>query len=257
MSRVAVSPALPRRRLALGAVRALLAVVVVVAGGVPASAAAPRYRTKPGVRLSPEVKAKLGEISERYYKATKRTLLITSGNRSPREQAEAMYGKLRAGDRLWVYRDQRSVGPIRDAYDTGRKRRWKKARIIAAMTDHIAGQVARGVYISRHLRAHAFDVRCYDLTRKQKAAFRAAADAVGGVRVIEERRPPHFHCEVRLPRKADDPPETDEDVEDGEESADTPADCGPDGKADPAPRDGTDARTTAPAGADAGAGAAR
>lgn len=233
MIRAAASPTLPRRvtETLRAGLAAVLVAVVVVGGSSAASAAAPRYRTKPGVRLSPEVKAKLGELSERYYKATKRTLLVTSGTRSPREQAEAMYGKLRAGDRLWVYRDQGSVGPIRTAYDTGRKKRWKKARVIDAMTDLIAGQVARGIHISRHLRAHAFDVRTYDLTRKQKAAFRAAADAVGGVRVIEEKRPPHFHCEVRLPRKAADPPETDAE-EDGEPDAGVPADSGPGGDAD-------------------------
>lgn len=184
---------------------ALVAAILLVVASGSASAASPHYRTKPGVRLSPEVRAKLVAIADRYHEATRRTLLVTSGTRSPREQAAAMYGKLRAGDRLWVYRDQRSVKPIRAAYDRGRRRRWKRARIVAAMTEIIADQVARGVYISRHLRAHAFDVRCYNMSRRQKRAFRAAAKAVGHVRIIEEKRPPHFHCEVRPPKKVGAP----------------------------------------------------
>lgn len=205
------------------------AVVAVGVAGGAARAAGPRYTVKPGVRLSPEVREKLADIAERYHKATKRTFLVTSGTRSPREQAEAMYGKLRAGDRLWVYRDQASVGPIREAYDRGRKKRWKKARVIDAMTEIIAGQVARGVYISRHLRAHAFDVRCYDMTRRQKRAFRAAVEAARHVRVIEEKRPPHFHCEVRIPRKTAAPGDEGAEAED----EDTPvADDGPVPEAD-------------------------
>ena len=69
---------------------ARLAVIVLGCGLVlgsagTAEAAKPRYRTKAGVRLSPEVKEKLSEIAERYHEKTRRTLLVTSGTRSPRE----------------------------------------------------------------------------------------------------------------------------------------------------------------------------
>lgn len=159
--------------------------------------AKPAYDTKPGVVLSEAVIAKLQPIAERYRKATRRRLLVTSGTRSPRDQAAAMYGKLRAGSRLRGYRNQKAIAPLRAAYDKGRRKRWKKSRIVSAMATIVQGQVDRGVYISKHLRAGAFDVRSIGMSRSQKRALRRAVREVGGVSIAEERRPPHFHLQLR------------------------------------------------------------
>jgi len=164
----------------------------------PAQASAsPHYTTNTGVRLSPEVKAKLTELARRYHAATGRTLLVTSGSRTPAEQARAMYNKLRLGDRLRGYRNQAAVQPLVRIYDRGKRQRWSRDRIVAAMAEQIQGQIDRGVYISRHLWEHAFDVRNFDMTARQKRAFLQAAREVGGLYVLEERRPPHFHLELR------------------------------------------------------------
>ena len=209
--------------------RRLAVALLVLASAATAHAAPPRYTLKPGVRLTPHVEAKVAAIAERYHAATKRTLLITSGTRSPHEQAAAMYGKLKAGDRLYLYRMQSSVAPLRAAYDRGRRKRAKPDVVIREMAALLAAQVERGVFISRHLRGNAFDVRSHDLKPRQRRAFLAAVAAVGGVTVLEERRPPHFHCEVRAPKASDapDPPEADEDAPDagdgeGEASSDAP-----------------------------------
>ncbi len=150
-----------------------------------------------GIRLSKQVRVKLDAIGERYHDKTRRTLVVTSGTRTPREQASAMYKKLRAGSRLRIYKNDAAIAPLRKTYDLGRRKRWSRKRIVDKMASIIQGQCDRGVYISRHLRANAFDVRSRGLSRKQKRAFRAAVKHVGGVKVIEESRPPHFHLELR------------------------------------------------------------
>ncbi len=172
------------------------------AAGGDASAKAPargkRWRAKSAsVRLSPKVRAKLDDIATRYYQRTKRRVIVTSGTRTPREQALAMYYKCRRGSRLRIYKNRAAIRPLLEVYDKGRLERWSKAKIVAGMADIIQGQVDRGVYISRHLYANAFDVRSRDMSRRNKRAFRRAAEEAGGVKVVEERRPPHFHCELR------------------------------------------------------------
>ncbi len=165
-----------------------------------ADARAPRgryWQAKSGVVIGPKVRAKLNTLGKHYYKKTRRKLVVTSGTRSPRRQARAMYSKLRAGSRLMVYRNQDAITPIRRAYNKGRRKRWSRARIVRAMTKIIAGQVNRGVYISRHLKAGAFDIRVRGMRTKHKRAFRRAVEQTGGLTVVEERRPPHWHLELR------------------------------------------------------------
>ncbi|MFT7578923.1 MAG: hypothetical protein ACI9MR_000585 [Myxococcota bacterium] len=168
------------------------------AGAKPAKQSKSRYfSTKGGVVLTPEVFEKVEAIAKIYYAKTRRKLVITSGTRDPRDQADAMYKKLRAGSTLRGYRNQRAINPLKAVYSTGRRKRWKKRKIVDAMGKIIQGQVDRGVYISRHLKAGAVDIRSRGMKRKHKRALRIAIAKVGGCRMIEERRPPHFHLDIR------------------------------------------------------------
>lgn len=156
----------------------------------------PSFTTEPGIVLNSIIKTKAEAIGAHYLKATRRRIHLTSGVRPPERQARAMYQKLRAGGSLGVYRRQDLVRPIRDAYLHGRRKRLGRDRTVAAMAEVLRDQVARGELLSSHLSGQAFDVRSLGMTRRQKAAFLTAVRRAGGVRVIEEKRPPHFHLEV-------------------------------------------------------------
>ncbi|MFO0746069.1 MAG: hypothetical protein U1F43_10395 [Myxococcota bacterium] len=180
----------------------------------------PALKLGDDVVLSDDLREVVRAIAQRYHEKTKRTLEITSGVRSPERQAGAMYTKLVVGGSLAIYKRQALTTPILKAYRDGRKKKHKKEEIVKAMAAVIADQVAHGDFISRHLKGRAFDARLHGLTGKQRQAFLAAAKEVGGVRVLIERHPPHFHVEL-LPK-----PE--------------PAPGGPDGKPDEKPDEGPD-----------------
>jgi len=188
--------------------------------------ARPPWVMRDGIEMNDVLRARIGEVAAIYFKKTKRTLEITSGYRSPSRQAAAMYGKLAVGGSLAIYKNQALVDPLRKAYREGRKKRWKKERIIAAMADILEIQVARGIYLSRHMRGRAFDVRSSGMSAGQRAALREAIAAVGDMRVIYESKPPHFHVEILDKSKPDD----NEGAHDVEDEADAPTPDAPEAK---------------------------
>jgi len=175
-------------------------VMLVLASGVtfarPRPAPRPSWIARDGVELNELLRERIGAVAAIYFKKTRRTLEITSGYRAPARQAAAMYGKLAVGGSLAIYKNQALVDPLRRAFRDGRKKRWKKERIIAAMAEILEAQVGRGIYLSRHMRGRAFDVRSNGMSAGQRAAFRDAVAAVGDMRVIYESKPPHFHVEI-------------------------------------------------------------
>ncbi len=155
---------------------------------------AENYTLKSGVTLTAAVKAKVKKIADAYHAATKKKITVTSGTRSASSQAEAMYGKLAAGDKLTVYKDQVSAKEIKKAYDDGKAAKKTKAEIVKSMTTVIEEQIKKGKYISKHLKAGAVDVRSRDMSATEKEAFKKAAKGVA-VSVILETKPPHFHLQ--------------------------------------------------------------
>lgn len=159
------------------------------------SADAPHYTLEPGVRLAPEMQATIARIADAFHERTRRDIVITSGTRSAREQAEAMFDKLQLGQPLTrLYRDFDSAYAIQAAYRA--HRRGGRRAAVDAMVRVIDGQVSRGVFISRHLRASAADVRSRDMTRRQRRVFEEVARATRDVSVLAEGTPPHFHLEL-------------------------------------------------------------
>jgi hypothetical protein len=205
--------------------RLLLALALIASVAVPAAARPkPTWKQAPGIEITPELRPHIEAVARIYFEKTRRPLEITSGYRSPRRQAEAMYVKLAVGGSLALYKRQDLTRPLLDAYRQGRKKRWKKDRIVAAMAEVLQSQVERGQYLSRHMRGLAFDVRSTGMSAKQRQALLAAVREVGQMRIIHERRPPHYHIEViipRAPRKVDaeapSEPQVDEGDSDGDE----------------------------------------
>lgn len=183
------------------AAAALLCLMLALPPGMAVAkppAASRSYKTLSGVRLSADVKQRVARLARRYMKATGRPLVITSGTRTPAEQAAAMYAKLRRGHNLLrLYRKTALAREVIRAYRKARRKRLGGRATRAAMARVMRAQLARGEHLSLHLKAGAVDVRSYNLTRRQKRIFRRLVRKEPEVVLIkEERHPPHFHLEV-------------------------------------------------------------
>ena len=148
------------------------------------------------LRLDDTSRERLDRIAQRYFEATRRRLVVTGGTRTPERQAELMLEKLAHGeDIVALYENKAAVTEIRDVYRDSAGVRQPKRQLIHAMRDLITAQMHRGIYVSRHLKAGAADVRSRDLKAPQEAAFRRAVADEPGVILIDERASaePHLH----------------------------------------------------------------
>jgi hypothetical protein len=154
-----------------------------------------RYAMLPEVTLSDEAAAKLSQIDDAFSQRTGEHLVITSGKRDASRQATAMYKVLElGGDIIRLYKNKRAAREILGAYDVNRRKPPEVA--IAAMHEVIKGQMARGIYISAHLRSGAVDVRNRTMSPAERQAFVRAVAEAGGVLVLEESKPPHYHLQI-------------------------------------------------------------
>jgi hypothetical protein len=167
-----------------------------LSGLIAWATAAKHYTIEPGITLTSDAETVVDEIADAYYAKTNTELVVTSGTRTAASQADAMYIKLEIGDDVVkLYGGGASVKAIKKAYDDGKAAGDDKAKIVDAMTKVIEGQMAKGVYISKHLKAGAVDIRSRDMTDKEKKAFRKAAK--GKVKsILLETKPPHWHLQL-------------------------------------------------------------
>ncbi len=148
------------------------------------------------LRLDDTSRERLERIAQRYFEATRRRLVVTGGTRTPERQAELMLEKLAHGDDIVaLYENKAAATEIRNLYRDGVGVRQPKKQLIHAMRDAITAQMDKGIYVSRHLKAGAADVRSRDLKAPQEAAFRHAVADEPGVILIDERgsAEPHLH----------------------------------------------------------------
>lgn len=154
------------------------------------------YRKKSSaVILPPAVEKKVNEIADAFFSRTARKIVITDGTRTPAQQALQVYNKILKNE-LTIYTNHAAANEIKAAYDRAKSQGKPKAEVLKAMTAVIEGQVARGDLISRHLSGRAFDVRNKDMTPKLQDVFKQVAQTVGGVTVLPEGNPPHFHVQL-------------------------------------------------------------
>ena len=152
------------------------------------------FTMDPGVVLSGPLRGAVAQLALAFREAAGRSFHVTSGTRTALEQAQAMFDKLASGGSLTgLYRDYDAARQIEQAYQ--RSRRGGRVRCVAAMARVLGGQIARGLYISRHLHAGAVDIRSRDMNSRERRTFNRVAVRQRGVRVLEEGRPPHFHLE--------------------------------------------------------------
>jgi hypothetical protein len=156
-----------------------------------------RFQALPDVTLSTKVEEKLNSIARTYEKRTGRTFVVTSGTRDAESQAEAVFDKLAQGeDIMKLYKDKAAAHELKQIYESLRAANKPKNVIIAVMGGAIRGQMKRGVFISAHLRAGAADVRNTTMSNADRRAFLEAAKGAGGITLLEESVPPHYHLQL-------------------------------------------------------------
>lgn len=147
------------------------------------------YDVASDILMTKRLQAKLVEVAELYFKAKGEKLFITSGYRPPERQAPAIYNNIILKGETRVrntYLNKSAIDQILAAYRANKN---DKEKAIAAMTETIAKQVKRGVFISNHLLSNALDVR----VKADFVLLGKVAAKVGG-RVITEGN--HFHMEL-------------------------------------------------------------
>jgi hypothetical protein len=156
-----------------------------------------RFEQLPDVELSPKVETKLNALADAFQRRSGRSFVVTSGTRGPEDQADVFVAKLEAGDDvLKLYRDKNAVLELKRLYDLGRAAGRPRALVVAQIAAAIKAQMRRGVFISAHLRAGAADVRSTTMTGTDRRHFVDAAREVGGVSILVETIPPHFHLQL-------------------------------------------------------------
>lgn len=181
----------------LARLAAAVAIVVALGSSAPSAvrASGDHFTLDDGVRLGPQMQPVIDRIADEFHRRTGHTLHVTSGTRSPNEQADAMYDKIALGQRLTqLYRDFDAASEIQHAYRA--HRREGRARCVSAMAQVITRQVRRGCLISRHLSAAAADVRSRGMSRRERGIFVQIVSQVRGVTLLEEGTPPHFHLQL-------------------------------------------------------------
>lgn len=148
-----------------------------------------RVRMAGNVVLTPREAPLVKRLAQAYFDRTGSTFYVTSGYRTPAQQASAMYGNL---VRYGIPYVRRTYGGRPAAVEIIaafiRNRRFGR-RAILTMTAIIEDQIDRGVYVSRHLRGMAVDIR---MSTAQRQPLSGSAAQVGGDLVIEID---HYHVQ--------------------------------------------------------------
>ena len=130
--------------------------------------------------LSPSVQFYL----QRLTKNINFDIVVTSGTRSARQQAQAMFTKIELGDAtLRVYRDRQFAQSIIDVFPN----------IVQATK--IVEEYASSGGGSSHLRGLGVDIRSRNLTARQIQSIIDVSTTLNG-KAILERTPPHIHITV-------------------------------------------------------------
>ena len=152
-----------------------------VAGAV--SSPIPGVEQKPGVKLNDKMIDFLKALRAKV--PTEIPITVTSGFRTPEEQAKALQVKRNGKDDLVALYGVVNAKKILDVPNE-----------VSAMTVVIKKMIEQGVYMSPHMRGNALDIRSKNWSRDQLAQVEKVVTELGA-KPLEEKIPPHLH--VTLP----------------------------------------------------------
>ncbi len=149
------------------------------------------------VSLSQKVEDKLSAMAASFRKRSGKTFVVTSGTRAPDSQAGIIFAKLSRGEDLSrLYKDKSAVAELKRVFDDAKAAKRSRDATIAELAAAIRAQMKRGIFVSAHLRAGAADIRSTTMDAADKKIFVDVAREVGGVSVMHEASPPHFHIQL-------------------------------------------------------------
>jgi hypothetical protein len=112
-------------------------------------------------------------------------LVVTSGFRTPKAQAAAMFTKIDLGEDLTkLYKNQSFANAVTEAYPN-------KDAAAAVIAEYAAAGGG-----STHLRGVGIDLRTRDFTTSQRNELKAAVESMGNF-ALYEPTPPHMHIELK------------------------------------------------------------
>ena len=132
-------------------------------------------------------------LRSKYAKRMHRNLVVTSFRRTPAQQARAIRNNIRRRGLAYVLKLYRYSPAIREIAQTYRMNRRNPQQAQKQITALIEEQMARGVFVSRHLNGLAADIRSRGRDGARLSVLRDVANEVGAKVSVE---PDHFH--VRL-----------------------------------------------------------
>jgi len=157
----------------------------------------PRYSVLPGVTMTTEAMNVIARIDESFHKRTGKRLVVTSGRRDAASQAKAMYKMLSIDvNAVGIYHNKKAATEIRQVFVSMRAAGKPRDEIVATMYETLQSQIARGVYLSAHLRAGAVDIRSRNMTEAERKVFEQCVAKEGDFVLLEESAPPHFHLQL-------------------------------------------------------------
>ncbi|MGE3693291.1 MAG: hypothetical protein AB7F98_18090, partial [Novosphingobium sp.] len=117
-----------------------------------------RFARNPGLDLDDQVISKANALSDAVRTATGHQIHVTSSRRGPGRQADAMYNNYlnRTAPR---YANKVAEAEVHRAYNEGIRMGLSRDQVIMAMANVLSRQNRRGIYISRHMRSNAIDIR--------------------------------------------------------------------------------------------------
>jgi hypothetical protein len=117
-----------------------------------------RFSHSAGIDLPDEVVSKANALADSVHLATGQRIHVTSGRRGVQRQAEAMYDNYLDGTEP-SYANTAAEKEVHRAYLSGLNKKVSRDRTIASMANVLAAQTKRGIYLSRHMRSNAIDIR--------------------------------------------------------------------------------------------------
>ena len=131
----------------------------------------PSLRIVPNANIIPDVLAKMTVINAAFFAATGKNLVITSGTRTPHQQAELFFQQLQADPKaLAKYMNRSAADAIVKTFLDGQASGAARDAIVAAIREIVAKTVSSRP-ISNHLSSGAVDLSISGLTIQEQATM--------------------------------------------------------------------------------------
>lgn len=125
-------------------------------------------------------------VALRYVTPPNVRIYITSATRTPERQASAMLYKFNANGAEELYKTYKADNIVTELI--------KSSPDVPTWAAILRKHAANGIFMSRHMRGDALDIRIRDISSADANAIKAAASSLGASTLLEDV-PPHLHVD--------------------------------------------------------------